>query len=350
MSYFYRNTQMYDTLLQMGRWFGYRPNYDDLVKIWLSQEAVDWYSQITRAANELKDEIIVMHNAHQTPKEFGLRVRQDPGSLIVTARNKMRTAVKITCPVSVSGHLLETPRLKASRTVLTENEKIFKEFVSNLAFQGERIPIDDERARRNYFWKHVSGEFVAQLLFSFETHPWHLSFNGRALSEYIERHEWLNGWDVVLMNSGDGSPYPDNLICGEEVLRIEHTERRCIKADPRMISVSGTKLRVGAGGCMRIGLTTYEIEQAKEVFKTEHNDRKNVPDSAYLIKGREPILMLHIIQTDLDPASANQAVPQFLFALGIGFPKTTHRTETADYVVNLVELSNWMNPDEEEDE
>lgn len=47
VSYFCRNTQMYDTLLQMGRWFGYRPNYEDLVKIWMSQEAIDWYSQIT---------------------------------------------------------------------------------------------------------------------------------------------------------------------------------------------------------------------------------------------------------------------------------------------------------------
>ena len=143
VSYFYRNTQMYDTLLQMGRWFGYRPNYADLVKIWMSQDAIDWYSQITRATNELKDEIIAMRNAHQTPREFGLKVRQDPGSLIVTARNKMRTATSITCPITVSGHLLETPRLKAALPILTENEKVFKDFIANLASQGERIPSDD---------------------------------------------------------------------------------------------------------------------------------------------------------------------------------------------------------------
>jgi hypothetical protein len=50
---------MYDTLMQMGRWFGYRPNYQDLVKIWMSEEAIDWYGQITRATAELKDEIIL---------------------------------------------------------------------------------------------------------------------------------------------------------------------------------------------------------------------------------------------------------------------------------------------------
>ena len=32
-SYFYRNTSTYDVLMQMGRWFGYRRNYDDLFRI-----------------------------------------------------------------------------------------------------------------------------------------------------------------------------------------------------------------------------------------------------------------------------------------------------------------------------
>jgi len=340
---------MYDTLLQMGRWFGYRPNYADLVKIWMSQDAIDWYSQITRATNELKDEIIAMRNAHQTPREFGLKVRQDPGSLIVTARNKMRTATSITCPITVSGHLLETPRLKAALPILTENEKVFKDFIANLASQGERIPSDDERAKGHYFWQHVSAESIAQLLLSFETHPWHLSFNGRALSEYIEKHEWSNGWDVVLMNSGEGFAYPGGIVCGDETLTIANTEKRTIKADSKMISISGTKVRVGSGGCTRIGLTSDQIESAKTAFKNE-TGKKNVPDSAYLVKDRNPILMLHVIQTDLDPASSNQDIPPFLFALGIGFPKTAGGTETANYMVNLVELSNWMDPDEEEDE
>ena len=39
-----------------------------------------------------------------------------------------------------------------------------------------------------------------------------------------------------------------------------------------------------------------------------------------------------------------------MFALGVGFPKMAQGTETANYMVNLVELSNWMDPDEEDDE
>ena len=97
VSYFYRRSQMYDTLMQMGRWFGYRPNYQDIFRIWISSEAIDWYGYITRATMELRDEIGKMKEANQTPSDFGLKVRQDPDySLLVTARNKMRNATPIT--------------------------------------------------------------------------------------------------------------------------------------------------------------------------------------------------------------------------------------------------------------
>ena len=151
------------------------------------------------------------------------------------------------------------------------------------------------------------------------------------------------------MNSGDGNPYPGGLQYGNERLIINHTERRKIIADSKMVSVSRTKVRVGSGGCTRIGLTADDINAAKQAFKDLHPEKKNVPDSAYLIRDRAPILMLHIIDVDLSGAQ-NQDLPPFLFALGVGFPKTDTGTETANYMVNLVELSNWMDPDEEEDE
>ena len=346
VTYFHRNTKMYDTLMQMGRWFGYRPNYQDLVKIWMSEEAIDWYGQITRATAELKDEIVKMQNAHQTPMEFGLKVRQDPGSLIVTARNKMRTATDITCPVSVSGNLLETPRLKASLPILAENEKVFKDFVASLAECGDRLD-DPERTKGHYYWEHVPSDAVAQLLRDFETHPWHLSFNGRALAEFIESRQWNKGWDVVLISSGEGDKYPGGLKCGNEVLSLPSTEKRKISADSKMLSVSETKVRVGSGGCTRIGLTGDEIEKARQAFR-EETGKRNVSDKAYLTKDRAPILMLHVIQAKYEPD--HPELPPFLFALGVGFPRDDHNTSVVNYKVNLVELRNWIDVPDESDE
>lgn len=155
------------------------------------------------------------------------------------------------------------------------------------------------------------------------------------------------------MRTGKGSEYTDGLQCGDENLTIEGTEKRKILADKKMISVSGTKLRVGAGGCTRIGLTKEEIIEAEKAYKAipGNENKVNVPDKAYLISNRAPILMLHIIQGDYSK-SENKELPEFLFALGVGFPKTSGSTETANYKVNLIELRNWVdvydNYDEED--
>ena len=109
-----------------------------------------------------------------------------------------------------------------------------------------------------------------------------------------------------------------------------------------MIRVSGTKLRVGSGGCTRIGLTKDKIKRAENEYRSiPGNEKKeNVPDKAYLITDRAPILMLHVIQADYKKTE-NIDFPEFLFALGVGFPKTKGTTETANYKVNQIELKNW---------
>lgn len=340
VTYFCRTTAMYDTLLQMGRWFGYRPNYADLVKIWMTQGEIDWYGEITSATMELRDEIQRMRNEHKTPREFGLRVKQAPGSLIVTARNKMRTATQIEQPVSVSGRLLETPRLMADYAILEDNKNVFTSFVARLPEYGTRL-MDEERTRGHAYWRGVPGDRVADLLRAFQTNLWHLSFNGQALAEYIERHASLGRWDVVLLTKGDGEAYPGGLLCGDDRLPVDHTEKRKVIADGKMLSISGTKVRVGSGGCTRVGLTKQEESDAEAAFRAEFSMpvEKNIPDRAYLTKNRSPILMLHIVEADYSQ-SVEKDFPHFLFAIGVGFPRTEDETETATYVVNLVDLKN----------
>ena len=338
VSYFYRKSSMYDTLLQMARWFGFWPHYEDLIKVWIAQEAMDWYGYITEAADELKLDIAKMKAANQTPQDFGLRVRQDPNSLIVTARNKMRSATPMTRPITVSGRLLETPRLKADRKVLASNERVFRDFVGKLDDLGSRRGDQDL-----FYWSNVPKMAVSELLLAFETHPWHLAFQGRALAEYIDEKMGDISWDVIIAEGGKGSRSIE-LQCGGKSLEIR-TEPREVLADDKMIRISGTKVRVGAGGFAKTGLTQDQIRLAEA--RVEKG--KSVPDSAYLIQGRSPMLILHVISATVKKGSTNTS-PDYLFALGVGFPDTGAKVETASYMVNVVELRNWMDPDEDEDE
>lgn len=352
VTYFYRDTNMYDTLMQMGRWFGYRPNYEDLVKIWLSSDAIDWYGKIQAASQDLRSQIYKMKAAKLTPRDFGLRVRQDPGSLIVTARNKMRSAKTIKCPITVSGHLLETPRLMDSIEVLKQNATVVERFIDRLSIEGNRVSESEFRTHNNYFWEGVSGDAVSELLSNFKTHPWHMSYNGKALADYVAKHTWRDGWDVVLLKNGAGKPYSKTIKCGDEQLVIPETELRQISISNNILSVSGSKLRVGAGGCARIGLDSEKIKKAKADFFADYagkQQKPNLPDSAYLISDRNPILMIHIIDAVYE-AGKGTGYPDFLYGLGVGFPSDSSGNEVAVYQVNLVELANWMDPDDETDE
>jgi len=341
VSYFYRNSNMYDTLLQMGRWFGYRPNYEDIFKIWMSEEAIDWYGYITAAINELKDEISMMNKLNLTPSDFGLKVRQDPDFLIVTARNKMRSGTLMRIPVSVSGRLLETPRLKSDPEVLKANENAFRLFVSNLDIVGYRGDPNRFGKQRGILWSGISKEFIVDLLGSFETHPWHLTFQGKALADFIEKNPGLNEWDVFLPFGSDPEEFE---LEGADGTIKAHREERVVRESDGMIKISGTKVRVGSGGCTRAGLTEEEIKAAEEAFRQRNNGKNSIPDYAYLRIDRKPILMLHVIKRK----DHNDRIPDTLFALGIGIPGNGN-IETADYVVNLVEAQNWIDIEEDED-
>ena len=128
ISYFYRNSKMYDTLMQMGRWFGYRPNYDDLCKVWIDENNKSWYQHISDATDELRRDVKRMRENDKTPMQFGLRVRNDINSLLVTARNKMRTANNAERIISLSETFLETTKLYNDEF---KNEKN-REVVNNL--------------------------------------------------------------------------------------------------------------------------------------------------------------------------------------------------------------------------
>ena len=77
-SYFFRNSQMYDTLLQMGRWFGYRDGYTDLCRLWLADDAVQWNSYISMATDELRNEFRRMRAEARTPQDFGRKYAHTP--------------------------------------------------------------------------------------------------------------------------------------------------------------------------------------------------------------------------------------------------------------------------------
>ncbi len=341
VSYFYRNTMMYDTLLQMGRWFGYRPNYEDLFKIWMAEDAIDWYGYITDAINELKDELEKMARQNLTPKDFGLKVRQAPGALLVTARNKMRTGTKVKRPITVSGRMLETPRLKSDKSVVKSNELLCRNFIKSISATTN---MEMDTYTNSFIWKDVPKQSIVELVRSFETHPWNLNFQPVALADYIaDGDESLDKWDVAIPMGSSKTKisvetYEKDILVSPESRKMDYDGT--IK---NMIRVNEHHVRVGKGGCSKIGLSKGEIESLRKTSK-KHNDR------LYLKKDRKPLLLIHILEKS---ETSSELIPTILFALGLGFPNDGCE-RTANYIVNIKELENWVDDivleDDDDDE
>lgn len=95
VSFFLRNAMAYDTLTQMCRWFGYRPGYKDLCRLYITQRSDDHYNTVAQSIRELDNDLRLMELSNSSPRDFGLKVRSSEEALLVTAKNKMGTATEM---------------------------------------------------------------------------------------------------------------------------------------------------------------------------------------------------------------------------------------------------------------
>lgn len=207
VSYFLRASKMYDTLMQMGRWFGYRPGYLDVSRLFTTPDLVQWFQHITDAAEELREEFSYMAACGSTPREYGLKV-QSHSTLMVTSPLKMRAARNLM--LSFSGDVVETVSLHRDPTKLRKNVRALENLISK-AGVPERDPkrqrADGSQEWKGYLWTGVPAEHVVHFLSSYETHPDARKVNSAMLAEFVSsmsQNGELTEWTVALIGGGDG--------------------------------------------------------------------------------------------------------------------------------------------------
>jgi Z1 domain len=335
-SYFYRNSQMYDTLLQMGRWFGYRDGYGDLCRIWLTEEAEGWYTHITRASEELREELKRMRRLNMTPKDFGLKVRGHPDSLIVTARNKMRSAKEIVREVSLDGRGLETDRLNADPARIEANRAVTERWLKGL-------PGPDMGEVRPAFWSRLPGSLIADLLDDFQAHPLSYDFQPRALAGFIRsgRLPVLEEWDVVVPE-GSG----DEVSFGGRPTKPSKRNVLVTRAIDSVL-ISGRKARIGSRGVEKFGLTAEQVKEAEASAGTT----TNVADRNYREVRERPLLLIYPVlgheRLGPDKTPPFPADRSIIVGLGLSFPHFDDSSirSHATYKVNLVEWRSMFDRD-----
>lgn len=340
VSYFLRNSIMYDTLLQMGRWFGYRDGYEELCRIYMTEDASGWYTHIANVINELRAEFRVMKQNKLTPDEFGLCVRAHPETLIVTARNKMRSGRLVARKIDLEGRLVETKALFADPQKVEHNLKAFNKLVTTLRKDCD----SEDKDVASYCWKSVDGSVVKGFLDGVYNHP------GSELTErtpLLDYASWLaaNGWekwDVILCGVSDGkSTIPPYEIAG---LTVKHQYRTVEKRGQTVLFKNRRVATVGTEG---IGLDSMQTKQAND----EPRQGKSVSDATFRRIRNRPLLMLHLLDCH-ENNSKESLFGRGILAWGLSFPGqsgSSRPKKLVQYVVNTVK---WREEygDEIEDE
>lgn len=195
VSYFYRRSKMYDTLMQMARWFGYRDGYKDLVTLWTTKAAAGWYQWISQATEELKVDLVEMEKLKREPSEFGMRVKSHEASLIITAQNKMRSGTEIKGKTRYDDTLKETFYVDVRPEKQLQNIELAKRFVDLL---GKNKQFEYVTGDLGYF-KDVAASEVLRFMRAFDVFPGNNVFMEGLYLPFIERRmeTEYRKWDVA---------------------------------------------------------------------------------------------------------------------------------------------------------
>lgn len=360
VSYFHRNSQMYDTLMQMGRWFGYRSGYEKLFRVWMPDDAIGWYAHITQASNELREEIAKMNRLGAIPRDFGLKVRAHPTTLIITARNKMKHSDRVERWISLDGKFFETPRFRHDIEVIRANKQRTDNLICEI-FDACGAP--EGSRKQPLFWSKVPRSIICDYLRKYENHPLNMEADGQTLEQYIKKNSKFETWDV-LVTSSDASP-----AMSVKGLPIRPSLRPMSRASGALSSY-GTKMRIGTMGLTKHGLTEKQCRQAKADFKEskraeyelkygaraeEKLEAMSIPDRAYLIQDRDPILIIYYMKPEFpnenDIPKGMDVEKDLMVGYGIGFPMLADSEPVyAVYYINMVEKQQYMTDEIEEDQ
>lgn len=204
VSYFTRTSNTYDTLLQMGRWFGYRSGYEDLPRVWIQQSLADEYRFLALVEAEIRQDILDMERQQITPRELGVRVRQHPGRLAIVARNKMGAAELVR--VSYAGERLQTFIFDRDPDVAAGNITATRAFIRDCR---AAVEMSQTEMPPRWRFRDIHAHDVVGLLRQFAIHPDQASMRPDFLTGWISEVVPDSQWNVTVLGSGQAARRPD---------------------------------------------------------------------------------------------------------------------------------------------
>lgn len=202
VSYYLRTTKMYDSLMQMGRWFGYRPGYVDLCRLYTTEQIFEWFNHITMATEEMRNDFDEMTASHQRPKDFRLKVRNHHGLMTITSLAKLHFSQNI--EISFSGTNPQTYQLLKTKSAIENNYKALNNLISTIGFPKIENRKETRGKFRYLFYPNLEIDPICDFLEAFKIDQ--PSIRNATLSDYIRKqsaNKNIEEWNVCIVSNTD---------------------------------------------------------------------------------------------------------------------------------------------------
>lgn len=196
VSYYLRTSKLYDTLMQMGRWFGYRDGYVDLCRVYTTRQLINWYSHIALADHELRLEFDRLCESGRKPSEYGLKVRAHPDGMKITAMSRMRFATM--CDITYAGKILQTTVMTTKKAEVAENLATTRDFFASLGAGSSHANYP------NYtYFPAVTSRKVCDYISKVHIPSGASRFTKQLIVPFIEKQtSYATSWNVVFAPLG----------------------------------------------------------------------------------------------------------------------------------------------------
>jgi len=198
VSFFLRTSQQYDTLLQMGRWFGFRHGYADLPRLWATEDLIANFRALARIEEEIREDIAQYRTRKATPLDFAVKVREIPG-LAITSAAKMRHAYRTS--ISFEGKHVQTIRFDHLKDgAVSRNWSAASQLVDDARSKGQFV------AERHLF-REVPLAVIRRFLMEFNICDRHLDLKQDMLLDYLDKAAaGMGKWNVAIISPAAGTP------------------------------------------------------------------------------------------------------------------------------------------------
>ncbi len=208
VSYYLRTTRMYDSLMQMGRWFGYRPGYVDLCRLFTTNQIFEWFNYITMATEEMRTHFDEMTVTHQRPKDFRLKVRNHQGLLTITSLNKLHFSEDI--EISFSGENPQTYCLLKPKSAIENNFNALKSLINTIGSPKEENIIELKGKTRYLLYPNSNVDALCNFIDVFKIEQ--PSIKNATLTDYIKtqsKADKIREWSICIVSNTDDKVFID---------------------------------------------------------------------------------------------------------------------------------------------